>query len=434
MKARSPSCLRPLFRMRERGALFMDLDTFTWLLTPAGQALLAELAAQELRESDALRLLEGLRRRVAPEQARAALEVALARQRARAKFPQAERLYFTREALEQASAAPVAAARALRLAPYGEVADLCCGAGADALALATAGAQVTAVDRDPLRLALCRANAAVLGFGERVATLERDLLAEPPPAAAALFCDPGRRAGGRRRFSVSEYEPPLAHVLGWRAQTPALGVKLAPGVELDELPGDAEVEFVSLDGELKEAALWCGPLASTARRATVLHTGVDGQTERHSIVSELRSFSPSSFLLPPSAFLYEPDPAVIRAGLVTDLGEQLGAAQLDGQIAYLTADTLVATPFARAWPVLEWQPFGLKALRARLRALGAGAVTVKKRGSPLDTDALARQLSSPGGRPLVVVLTQVAGRPAALICGEPLRATSTPGRGAPPGP
>jgi SAM-dependent methyltransferase len=398
----------------------MDLDTFAWLLAPQGQALLAELAAQELREADALRLLDGLRRRFAPEQARAALEVALARRRARAKFPQADRLYFTREALEQASAAPVAAARASRLAPYGDVADLCCGAGADALAMAAADARVTAVDRDPLRLALCRANAAALGLGERVATLERDLLAEPPPDAAALFCDPGRRAGGRRRFSVSEYEPPLAHVLGWRARTPALGVKLAPGVDRDELPGDAEVEFVSLDGELKEAALWCGPLATTRRRATVLRASADGHVETHTMASAEPSSPASSVIRPPATFLYEPDPAVIRAGLVTELGERLGAAQLDGQLAYLTADELVTTPFARAWPVLEWQPFGLKALRARLRALEAGAVTVKKRGSPLDTDALARQLSGAGRRPLVVVLTQVAGRPAALICAEPV--------------
>jgi hypothetical protein len=113
---------------------------------------------------------------------------------------------------------------------------------------------------------------------------------------------------------------------------------------------------------------------------------------------------------------------VIRAGLVTSLAAQLGAAQIDPQIAYLTADRHRPTPFARAWPVISWQPFGLKALRASLRALGAGPVTVKKRGSPLDTDALARQLSAAGPRPLVVALTQVQGRPAALICGPPLGA------------
>ena len=126
-------------------------------------------------------------------------------------------------------------------------------------------------------------------------------------------------------------------------------------------------------------------------------------------------------LAPPAAYLYEPDPAILRARLVAALAEQLGAAQLDREIAYLTADQAVATPLARCWRVLEWLPFGLKQLRARLRALDAGAVTVKKRGSPLDADALARRLSGAGRRPLVVVLTQARGRPVALICEGPVR-------------
>lgn len=397
----------------------MDHETFTWLLTPAGQALLGELATRPLAEAAILGELERLRQRVTPEQARAALEMALLRRRAQGKFPAADRLYFTREALEQASAAPVATQRAARLAAAGHVADLGCGIGGDALALAAAGARVTAVDRDPLRLALARANAAALGLSGHIVWLQRDLLVEEPPHADALFCDPGRRAGGRRRFSVEAYEPPLSRVLAWRARTPALAVKLAPGVDPAALPTDAELEFVSLDGELKEAVLWCGPLAHTARRATVLRSGADQRIAAHTLTLPAeRSAAPLS--PQPAAFLYEPDPAVIRAGLVAELAAHLRAALLDPDIAYLTAPTAIASPFARVWPLISWQPFSLKRLRAQLRALGAGPVTVKKRGSPLDTDALARQLSGVGPRPLVVVLTRVAGRPAALICGEPL--------------
>jgi hypothetical protein len=125
---------------------------------------------------------------------------------------------------------------------------------------------------------------------------------------------------------------------------------------------------------------------------------------------------PGAPLAEPAAFLYEPDPAVIRAHLVAELAHELGAAQLDAQIAYLTSDQQIVTPFARAWRVLEWQPWQLKRLRARLRALDAGSVTVKKRGSPLDTDALARQLSGKGSRPLVVTLTRLQEQPIAIIC------------------
>lgn len=398
----------------------MDLETFNWILSPQGQALLAELAARPLREGDMLREMERLRRRVPAERARAVLELALLRRRASAKFPAAERLYFTREALEQASAAPVAAHRATRLAPRGHVADLGCGIGGDTLALAAAGARVTAVERDPLRLAIAHANAEALGLSERIEWRLSDLAVAAPPLADALFSDPGRRAGGQRRFHVESYDPPLSRVLAWRAHTPALAVKVAPGIDPAALPADAEIEFVSLDGELKEAVIWCGPLAQVARRATLLRAKANGQVATHTLWAGRRAVHPSAPLAEPDAFLYEPDPAVIRAGLVTDLAVQLGAAQLDPTIAYLTAPTCMATPFARAWRVLEWFPFSLKRLRARLRELGAGAVTVKKRGSPLDSDALARQLSGPGTRPLVVALTQVRGRPAAVLCDAPV--------------
>ncbi len=398
----------------------MDLDSLAWLQSPPGQTLLAELVGREIADADVLGELTRLRRSYTPEQASAAVALALLRRRAAAKFPAAGRMFFTRESLEQASAAPVAAHRAVRMAPYGQVADLCCGVGGDALALADAGALVLAVDRDELRLALAAANAAALGLSERICFIPRDLLAEAPPLAEAIFCDPGRRAGGRRRFHVDEYEPPLAHILAWRTHTPALAVKLSPGVDVAELPGgEVELEFVSLNGELKEAALWCGPLAGTRRRATLLRHGVNGQIHTYTMVSNLPT-SPSSLILPPSSFLYEPDPAVIRAGLVTDLAEQIGADQLDPHIAYLTSADRVATPFARVWPVISWQPFSLKRLRASLRELGGGPVTVKKRGSPLDTDALARQLSGGGPRPLVVVLTQHLDRPISIICGPPV--------------
>jgi hypothetical protein len=294
------------------------------------------------------------------------------------------------------------------------------------------------VDRDPLRLAMAAANARALGLAGRVSFVEADLEQTPPPGAEAIFFDPARRDDGRRVFALADYQPPVALVQGWRACIPAIGVKVAPGVSDEELASLAvpEVEFISVDGELKEAALWFGPLAGEGRRATVLRTNDQrpktGKAHNAPHVSQdsegivagydtlLEQPGLRAALAEPLAYLYEPDPAVIRARAVATLSERLGAVQIDPEIAYLTAGQAIATPFARCWRVLEWLPFGLKRLRARMRALDAGAVTVKKRGSPLDTDALARRLSGGGTRPLVVVLTQVAGRPAALICEGPL--------------
>jgi hypothetical protein len=163
---------------------------------------------------------------------------------------------------------------------------------------------------------------------------------------------------------------------------------------------------VGESGELKEAVLWLGRFAGAERRATVLPAG-------HTLTSRPGS---TVHVAPPGAFLYEPGPAVVRAHLVAELARDLGAAQIDETIAYLTSHRLVATPFATAYAVEEWLPFNLKALRARLRELDVGAVVVKKRGSPLDPQQLEAQLRLRGSGQRVLVLTRVEGRHAVLIC------------------
>src|SRR5438874_39120 len=189
----------------------MDLETFNWLLSADGQALLAEAMAADLAESARLQKLERLRRLATPERAAAAYETALLRRRAVAKFSCAHTMYFTREALEQASGETIATYRARRYQPYGEVADLACGIGGDALALAQV-ARVTAMDRDPLRLAMAAANVRAYGLLDHVTFVQADLEREQPPAADALFFDPARRAAGRRVFALDAYQPPVALV------------------------------------------------------------------------------------------------------------------------------------------------------------------------------------------------------------------------------
>ncbi len=386
----------------------MERSDFRLLLAPAGQETLQAAEALAPREVDFLRLHTSLSRRYPAGLARAALETAILRVEAVTKFPQADCMYFTRPALEQASGHAIAAYRAGRYRGYDRAVDLGCSIGGDTLALAVVLPTI-GLDRDPLRLEMAQANAAALGLGERAAFVQADLLASLPLATdpgTALFFDPARRSEGRRIYSVHDYHPPLAVIDGWLPRFPALGIKLSPGVDLAELTGyPAEIEFISVSGELKEAVLWFGPLQSAQRRATLLpgpHT--------------LTSSAPVSLPLDePRAFIYEPDPAVLRAGLVAELGRQLGAAQLDADIAYLTAESRQPTPFARAWTVEDWFPFGLKRLRAYLRERGVGRVVVKKRGSPLEPEALIHSLRLSGEAERVVFLTHLRGRPIVVV-------------------
>lgn len=402
----------------------MQVEVAAWALSGEGQAALSELTAQpaDLAPNQQLATLTRLRRRFGPDQAAGLLEVAVARQKAvrQQKFSRAHQMFFTRTGLEQSSGETIAAYRAARFARNllsGPVADLGCGIGGDSLALAEFF-PVTGVDLDPARLLFATANLEVYGRTHHFTPLETDITAFDPTGYGGLFFDPARRTGeGRRLFSVEDYAPPLSIIKKWLPVVPEIGVKIAPGVRYDELTGyDCEVEIISEQGDVKEAALWFGRLRS--------------QDERGRPVSRRATLLPGGFTLtniadkppvavgPPGQYLYEPDGAVIRAGLVEELALQIGAAKLDEDIAYLTSDALVATPFARSFRILESLPFNLKRLNRRLNELEVGRVVVKKRGSPLDPQELERvlRLKGPRENEKVVVLTQVRGQHTALVC------------------
>lgn len=241
----------------------MTLDDLHWLRSPDGASILAAAGAMDLSDAARLPTLGQLRRLTTPQRAAAAYDLALVRRRATAKFARGAEMFATREALEQASGESAARHRAARFVGRGPVVDLGCGIGGDTLALA-AVTDVIGVDRDPLRLAMARENARVYGVGARAAWVRADIADGGPLRAAAAFVDPSRRdAQGRRIFAAAHYDPPLPEVLRWRARFPLLAVKAAPGITDADLAGfDGEAEFVSHGGDLKEAVLWRGAVAS----------------------------------------------------------------------------------------------------------------------------------------------------------------------------
>jgi len=388
----------------------MELWDFRFLLSPDGSARLDQLTDTPITPQNHLALASDLRQEVTPGQAHALLETALLRQRAAEKFSRASQMFFTRPALEQASSEVVSAYRSARYAAAGfrRVADLGCSVGGDALSLA-AGAHVIGIDRDRLRLHMARENVGVYGRENRFHPLLADLYDLPPLAVDALFFDPGRRdERGRRLYSVDDYRPPLSLLERWLPAVPHAAVKVSPGIDYTELPAGAEVEFISVSGEVKEAVLWFGALdGGVQRRATLLPAG-DSLTSADDTGESVP-------VQPPGDYLYEPDGAVIRAHLVEALAQRLGAAKIDDDIAYLTANNAQPTPFARCFAVDEALPFHLKRLRHALRRRGVGRVTIKKRGSPLEPETLQRRLRLEGEGHVILFLTHVQGEPYVLI-------------------
>ena len=385
------------------------------LLTPEGRALLDEVRGTA--PADELAVATRLRRGHPAELVSAALGQARLRQRAAAKFgaEDAERMFFTPNGVEQSTRASVAAHRAERLRALGvtSVADLCCGIGGDAIALARAGIRVLAVDRDPLTAAAARANADALGLAGLIDVREADVTEIDTASYDAVFVDPARRGGRGRIFDPEAYSPPLSWAVQAALKAPHAALKVAPGIPHEAVPAEAEAEWISDGGDVKEAVLWFGT-APGAVRATLL-PGPRTLLGRGLPDPEVRSVG---------RYLYEPDGAVIRAHLVAEAAEELDGGLIDRTIAYITADALRETRYATAYEITDRLPFNVKKLKALLREREVGILTVKKRGSAVEPEELRRKaLPKPQGpHSVTVFLTRVAGAPTMLL-GRPVGLT-----------
>ncbi len=380
----------------------MDLETVEFLLSNEGESLLRK--AKTL-EGDFLTCLERLRKEYPSKFAGAALELLSLREKARKKFALADKMFFTSDALEQSSGETISKYRAERFRPNSHVFDFGCGIGGDTIGLA-ARCFVTAVDKDPIRLAMARRNVEVYGFADRVNFINADATSLPLEADAA-FIDPSRRSNGRRARSLAYIEPSFEFLHRLADAVSNVAIKLSPIFSDDELESfGGEIEFISENGECKEAVVWLGEFKTTSRRATIL-------SSRATLVFEPVESVP---VRTPGRYIYEPDPCVIRAHLIEQLAHQIGAGKIDDQIAFLTTDELMPTPFADVYHVIADMPFNMKNIKMYLRELDVGKVIVKKRGVPFEPRDIEQQLKLDGSREIVLILTRVFGKPWAVVC------------------
>ncbi|GMU39497.1 MAG: methyltransferase [Chloroflexota bacterium] len=390
----------------------MDTETVAWLRTGDGRDAYAEASQALAAGRSELAVLDALRRRLTPEQARAVLALVEGRRAAAGKFADVGRLYFDRESAEQATSETVARHTVARFAEAARIADLGAGAGGDALALAEV-APVIAVDRDPVRLALLAANADARGLLGRIEAVEASVEAFAAPSDVdAAWLDPARRDARGRTLDPERWSPPLSEALRIASAFARGGIKVAPGIDHAAVPPGAEVEFISLDGTLVEAVVWLGAAVTASRRATVLPAGASIAGDPDTGATPVAA---------PGRYLYDLDPSVGRASLVDLVAPAIEAWRIDEQIAYLSGDTPHDSPFARRFRIAWWGPFSERRLLDALREAVVGRVEVMRRGSPVETNALEVRLNRALGTAAspeawTVALTRHAGEHIAILC------------------
>ncbi|MCP2030057.1 SAM-dependent methyltransferase [Okibacterium sp. HSC-33S16] len=392
----------------------MDRAELVELLTPSGLTLLDSVG-----ETDAVTDVVGAVSRLRAEGHSATLVAAVLtqvklRRKAVGKFGDfASRMLFTEAGLEQATRLRVAALHAGRFSAAGlrRVADLGCGIGGDAMALAAMDLAVTAVDADEVTATVASYNLAPFPTAD-----VRHARAEDVDASEfdALYFDPARRSAGHsnttRLTRPEDYSPSLDLVFDRAASRP-VGVKLGPGYDRSLIPDTAEAQWISVDGQVVELGLWFGALGRPGIHRSALVLNSEGTHELTAAAD-----SDDVDVRPLGQYLYEPDGAVIRARLIGDVARTLDAGMLSPGIAYLTGDQEVRSPFVSTFRVLERFPLDERTLKRELANRKIGTLEVKKRGADIDPAAFRKKMALRGSESATLVLTRVDGKHAALLC------------------
>lgn len=387
----------------------VNRDDVELLFTAEAVELLASLPPIESK-ANVVQNVSALRKRgVSAEMTSVVLLQQRLRTKASAKFGEfAARMFFTEDGLQQATRLPVAARHAARFrdAGFDHVADLGCGIGGDALALAGLGIRVTAVDRDELTAAIATYNLAPFNN----ATVELgDAESTDLAPFDALWFDPARRTSSRRLSNPADWSPSLEWVFEVAGRVPS-GIKLSPAIDQELLPRDAECQWVDDHGDTVECVVWTGRLArSGVRRSAVVltddgaHEMTAGQPDTEVALGEV------------GTFLYDPCGSVLRAQLLGKLARDLDARLIADQIAYLSNDTGEATPFAQRFRVREVLPLDQRTIAARLRELGIGTLEIKKRGVDIDPAQFRTKLKLSGANAATLFLTRSPGGRVAIL-------------------
>lgn len=379
------------------------------LLSPEGLRLLDSLPTW-VSTDDVVRSVADLRKQGhGPGLVAAVLSQSRLRAKARSKFgPFADRMLFTEAGLEQATRLQVAAQHAGRFQRSGIswVADLGCGIGADALAIAALDLEVTGVEHDEVTAAIAAFNLAPWSN----ARIEHDDATRfDLSGVGGVYLDPARRNSSRRLSNPADWTPSLDFAFDVARRLPT-GIKLGPGIERSLIPDDAEAQWVSVGRDVLEVGLWFGAVARPGIRRAALIVSDQGTSE---LTAE--GDSEDAELGELGEYLYEPDGAVIRARLIGDLVRSVGGRMLDHAIAYFTADVAITSPFTTGFRVREVFPFDEKLLKRELAARKVGTLEIKKRGMDVDPAQLRTRLSLKGPNSATLILVRAGGKRLALL-------------------
>ena len=277
------------------------------------------------------------------------------------------------------------------------------------------------VEQNEELCAISSHNFEVLGLECTVCCCDAVSYLTTMPHVDLIYMDPARRnEHGGRTYGIEDCTPNVLELLPLLMEkADRVLLKLSPMLDwrkaVEDLKYVNEVHIVSVDNECKELLLLLDKV-HTDLRVVCVNFNKDGEqlfeaSERNGLsLGEKRRFA-----IGETAFLYEPNASIMKAGCFDELEERYPVQQIS-QNSHLFLSSVEIEDFpGRKFQILSVSSMNKQELRTALKDIERANISV--RNFPLSADQLRKKLKlKDGGDVYIFATTTADGEHRLLIC------------------
>ena len=304
--------------------------------------------------------------------------------------------------------------------------DLTGGFGVDTAFLSDLFGTTVYVERQPELCAIAQSNFATLGKAITTVCGDATDCLRQQQHVALIFLDPARRDNhGDRTYGIADCTPNVLPLLPELLQkADRLLLKLSPMLDWRKAVADVgpqhveQVHIVAVHGECKELLLLLSAQGSQAPRIICAN---DDSCEEFALTADDFPTSPTSLisLINPNGhaplFLYEPNAALMKAGLFAQLALRYGIEALSPNSHLFASSHRVDDFPGRSFLLTDVSTMNKQELRSKVLPLKQANITV--RNFPLSVAELRKRLKlREGGSNYVFATTLATGDKVLLVC------------------
>jgi 16S rRNA G966 N2-methylase RsmD len=306
------------------------------------------------------------------------------------------------------------------------MADLTGGQGVDASFFAQQFGQVFFVEKNPEILAAARHNLGVLGLQNIVFSNDdaAQFLAAQNRSFDLLYLDPARRDDRKGKvFQLADCSPNVLEIKDLLLKSASrVLIKTAPLLDIHQaihqLKNVSKVWVLEHDGDCREVLYLLEKESPEPDKIPIFAVSINksGEAEHTFQFNFLEEQQAESTFSAPAGFLYEPVPAVLKAGAFKTFAKQFGISKLHPNTHLYTSDQFVPNLPARAFQINAVCKYDKKAVE---KAIPAGKANISTRNFPDSSEQVRKKLGlRDGGDIYVFAATNWEEKKLLLVCSK----------------